>query len=371
MADSIRTTMADAVASPDPSSGCAICSKQKTLEGKPLFKCAACHAADYCSKNCQKADWKHHKVACKARNAGTAGSTGGPASKSVASTTAILISGFKTEDWNSPLGRSVMTWHNSRPETEVYDLLIDTYRLRIGEVVALTHNHDDAHLGCNNPTTGFRVFLMMAEKTSGLLPKWWSDETLEECIAYALDPKSRSKMWYAVKVPEIVKRYGDNAMPKRSRMLAELILRTDVETDVETDVMKSVEKSGNTRVHNPVHNSSGPNDSASSETSKTSRGSSLGVGIAVWHHDHPEEDVFKLLIDSYHLVVTLEHKFPSIQDRLKRGDSGDPMIGLRRYLEEPEKKGTVLPSWWTDEKREACIAKGDEMVEGVVCTPLQ
>ncbi|KAH9948573.1 hypothetical protein B0H21DRAFT_820890 [Amylocystis lapponica] len=38
---------------------------------KPLHKCARCKAAKYCSKECQKADWKKHKGIC-ANNAALA-----------------------------------------------------------------------------------------------------------------------------------------------------------------------------------------------------------------------------------------------------------------------------------------------------------
>lgn len=49
-----------------PSSGgrkCAKCAKE-LLEGK-LSVCGNCKAASYCSRECQVADWKKHKIACK------------------------------------------------------------------------------------------------------------------------------------------------------------------------------------------------------------------------------------------------------------------------------------------------------------------
>jgi hypothetical protein len=41
--------------------GCAFCGKK---DGS-FMKCSRCKAANYCSKECQKGDWKKHKGACK------------------------------------------------------------------------------------------------------------------------------------------------------------------------------------------------------------------------------------------------------------------------------------------------------------------
>jgi hypothetical protein len=41
---------------------CAFCDKKDTKVN--LFKCSRCIIAKYCSKECQKADWKLHKALC-------------------------------------------------------------------------------------------------------------------------------------------------------------------------------------------------------------------------------------------------------------------------------------------------------------------
>ena len=48
-----------------PFSLCFICGKQETAEA-PLSRCAGCHIAVYCSKECQKSHWNlSHKALCK------------------------------------------------------------------------------------------------------------------------------------------------------------------------------------------------------------------------------------------------------------------------------------------------------------------
>lgn len=38
---------------------------QSCSETERLLKCGACYTVSYCSKECQKADWNAHKVACR------------------------------------------------------------------------------------------------------------------------------------------------------------------------------------------------------------------------------------------------------------------------------------------------------------------
>jgi hypothetical protein len=48
--------------------GCQKCAKGGQTK---LFKCGSCQSVRYCSKECQKADWKEHKVLCKLLGKGT------------------------------------------------------------------------------------------------------------------------------------------------------------------------------------------------------------------------------------------------------------------------------------------------------------
>jgi hypothetical protein len=50
---------------------CQVCEKGNA-EGLKLSFCSACRSVSYCSRACQKADWKAHKVICKELNVGDA-----------------------------------------------------------------------------------------------------------------------------------------------------------------------------------------------------------------------------------------------------------------------------------------------------------
>lgn len=43
---------------------CRYCSNTTGEEGKTLLRCTRCRFAMYCSRECQKADWKAHKILC-------------------------------------------------------------------------------------------------------------------------------------------------------------------------------------------------------------------------------------------------------------------------------------------------------------------
>ncbi|KAI1746842.1 hypothetical protein F4782DRAFT_552975 [Xylaria castorea] len=44
---------------------CASCGKKKSEDGSDLRYCARCMKVKYCSRNCQRADWRQHKTVCK------------------------------------------------------------------------------------------------------------------------------------------------------------------------------------------------------------------------------------------------------------------------------------------------------------------
>ncbi|EME84140.1 uncharacterized protein MYCFIDRAFT_195277 [Pseudocercospora fijiensis CIRAD86] len=43
---------------------CAVCEAGEYKDGKPLMTCSKCKRSFYCSKECQKKDWKKHKISC-------------------------------------------------------------------------------------------------------------------------------------------------------------------------------------------------------------------------------------------------------------------------------------------------------------------
>ncbi|CAG8017467.1 unnamed protein product [Penicillium olsonii] len=46
--------------------GCRVCDNACKPDGSDLMNCSRCHTAKYCSRDCQRADWKEHKLVCKA-----------------------------------------------------------------------------------------------------------------------------------------------------------------------------------------------------------------------------------------------------------------------------------------------------------------
>ncbi|CAI7623202.1 unnamed protein product [Penicillium glandicola] len=53
-------------ASREDLNNCQVCGKDKQANGSALMNCSRCHKTKYCSRDCQKTDWKKHKTVCKA-----------------------------------------------------------------------------------------------------------------------------------------------------------------------------------------------------------------------------------------------------------------------------------------------------------------
>jgi len=82
--------------SPPPSAGqCSAC--RKTPDTK-LLACGGCKQRFYCSKECQKTDWKTHKLECKKIAAAAGGGTGAPAAPAADGATAAATAAGGEEE---------------------------------------------------------------------------------------------------------------------------------------------------------------------------------------------------------------------------------------------------------------------------------
>ncbi|KAI4216994.1 MAG: hypothetical protein LQ349_009084 [Xanthoria aureola] len=54
-----RSSNSSSTITTSPIIGCSICGQLT-----PMMKCGRCHTTRYCSTDCQKADWKEHKIYC-------------------------------------------------------------------------------------------------------------------------------------------------------------------------------------------------------------------------------------------------------------------------------------------------------------------
>jgi hypothetical protein len=73
---------------------CRNCEKtEPQMDNAKLMKCQRCKVAYYCSKECQVADWKSHKIMCKALDSGSV-------SRSAFKTSQITTSAFLTSNYS-------------------------------------------------------------------------------------------------------------------------------------------------------------------------------------------------------------------------------------------------------------------------------
>lgn len=78
-----------------------------------------------------------------------------------------------------------------------------------------------------------------------------------------------------------------------------------------------------------------------------------------WLHDRTEQDVYKLLIDTYRLRMEDDYVFSGDADVDSiYGGARDGKAGFRRFLKKVEKKRGLLPDWWSSAKAEECVKLG-------------
>ncbi|RYP74967.1 hypothetical protein DL769_003902 [Monosporascus sp. CRB-8-3] len=179
-----------------------------------LKRCAKCSITQYCSRGCQKGDWKAHRKIC-GKQSGTPGATSNPSPKGL----------------DSPIAKPFTrldngTWLHDRPEIDVYRLLIDAYRMHVEDAYEIEgeQEEDSIYTGAPNGLLGFRRFLGRVESCRGLLPPWWNSEKRNACERLGMDASQWCDLRCAVEKSDIIDHYGDSRFPMQLRMFAEAVL---------------------------------------------------------------------------------------------------------------------------------------------------
>ncbi|KAJ5368988.1 uncharacterized protein N7496_008748 [Penicillium cataractarum] len=211
---------------------CKTCN-QPAAEGQALKRCGRCKSVLYCSRDCQKADWKLHNTLCASQaqsnaenNADTTlgNQRGAPRGANTPGASRVLE--MELENLFDKLFAG--TWLHDRPEKDVYKLLIDTYRMRVEDNYCFKGDIDmDSIYGeaTDDGESGFRRFLRLVEMQRELLPSWWSPVKANECVALGLSRSEWSCLAYAVEKSDIIEHYG-HFMHKQLRMFGEQVYGT-------------------------------------------------------------------------------------------------------------------------------------------------
>ncbi|KAK3343547.1 hypothetical protein B0T25DRAFT_554606 [Lasiosphaeria hispida] len=197
---------------------------KKSPPAVTLKHCAKCSVTQYCSRDCQKADWKSHKKVCGKqgrpdRDLPFPSSADGSASLSPP----IGLDGPVA----TPFTRLENgTWLHGRPEKDVHRLLIDSYRLRVEDMHNLEGQaeEDSIYGGAKDGVAGFSRFLDKTEQRNGLLPTWWGPEKKAACVELGRGGSGEwSSLSRAVEKSDITEHYGDTRFVMQLRMFAEAV----------------------------------------------------------------------------------------------------------------------------------------------------
>ncbi|KAL9628591.1 MAG: hypothetical protein Q9164_007211 [Protoblastenia rupestris] len=177
---------------------------------EPYKKCAKCHTQKYCSRECQRADWKAHKKICgKQQSEGS-----GRAPTDFDAMGPIAGQFFKELVKDDYLHQFT--------EKDAFCQLIDCYRMRVED--DYVHAHENRGIYANeDPVPDFKHFLNEAERRNGLLPAWWTPKKRTECERLAIDETQWCDIKCAVEKKDIMEHYNDNQAPMKLRLLAEKI----------------------------------------------------------------------------------------------------------------------------------------------------
>jgi splicing suppressor protein 51 len=197
---------------------CTICNKSPPEV--TLKRCAKCSQTPYCSRDCQKADWKAHKKIC-GRQANDTSSSSDRSGAAKLSPPRGLKQGIA--DPFSRLDNG--TWLHGRPESDVYGLLIDAYRLNVEDMYNMEGEADEDSIygGAPDGLHGFQRFLKKVARRPGLLPPWWSPARKRACEDLGMTRGQYYSLASPVEKSDIIENYGDSQFPMQLRMFSEAV----------------------------------------------------------------------------------------------------------------------------------------------------
>ncbi|TGJ87509.1 hypothetical protein E0Z10_g1274 [Xylaria hypoxylon] len=186
-----------------------------------LKRCAKCTTTLYCSRDCQKTDWKTHKKICGKQTHESLGTdSAGTVLSPPKGLEKPITKPFTRLDNN--------TYLHERPEEDVYrdiGVLIDSYRLRIEDEYNLEGKAavDNIYGGAESSLPGFRKFLQLAAGQAGLLPPWWNDQTQKACEELGMGSSQWQDLRRALEKSDVIEHYGDPRFAMQLRILAEMV----------------------------------------------------------------------------------------------------------------------------------------------------
>lgn len=216
-----------------PTQKCAQCSKAAAnLNGGSFSRCAKCRETLYCNRDCQKTHWKTHKKVCASQaNANISSSTSAEA-RTYVEANAIHSSTYSAPRLHdldvhvpNPFTRLDQgTYLHGRSETDVYKLLIDSFRMRQADDLNLENKKtpESIYTGAASSIVPFRAYPTKEGTRRDLLPPWWNAEKLKECESFG-ENGAWSNLRLPVSKQQMIDHYRDERAPMQVRMLAEAV----------------------------------------------------------------------------------------------------------------------------------------------------
>lgn len=198
-----------------------------------LFPCENCHQAVYCSLLCHQRNARLHEFECRIfveyqgfivnqDETGVDVYNMTELERQQAEMNAALI-GLAGEERKEAEMEAALEWLRKLPKDEVYNAIIDVYRLRLDDEYRFQGKKRGLYAGGrdNKPIDDFRNFLRRADSVN-LFPQWWNPEKQDVCERRAEGCSWNQLMLY-INDDEIKAHYQDDTMVLKLRYLGSFV----------------------------------------------------------------------------------------------------------------------------------------------------